>query len=53
MAKRQSKSQPTWAEVKAKLADFDRAALLGLVQNLYSAHKDTRVAQICRKHTVE
>jgi len=42
MAKRQSKSQPGWADVKAKLAGFDRAALLGLVQDLYVAHKDDR-----------
>jgi hypothetical protein len=40
MAKRKSKSQPTWTDVKAKLADFDRAALLGLIQSLYAAHKD-------------
>ena len=39
MAKRQSKSRPTWADVKAKLAGFDRAALLSLVQNLYAAHE--------------
>jgi hypothetical protein len=43
MAKQQSKSKPTWADVKAKLAGFDRAALLGLVQNLYVAHKDNQV----------
>jgi hypothetical protein len=42
MAKRQSKSKPGWADVKAKLADFDRAALLGLVQDLYVAHKDNQ-----------
>ena len=42
MAKRKSKSQPTWTDVKAKLADFDRAALLGLIQSLYSAHKDNQ-----------
>ena len=40
MAKRKSKSQPTWTDVKAKLADFDRPALLGLIQSLYAAHKD-------------
>jgi hypothetical protein len=34
MAKRASKSQPTWTDVKAKLAGFDRAALLGLVQTV-------------------
>jgi hypothetical protein len=41
MSKRQSKS-PTWTDVKAKLVGFDRAALLGLVQNLYAAHKDNQ-----------
>ena len=41
--KGQSKSQPTWTDVKAKLADFDRAALLGLIQSLYSAHKDNQM----------
>jgi len=38
-----SKSQPTWTDVKAKLADFDRAALLGLIQSLYRAHKDNQM----------
>jgi hypothetical protein len=42
MAKRQSKSKPTWANVKAKLAGFDRTALLSLVQNLYAAHKENQ-----------
>ena len=42
MAKPKPKSQPTWTDVKARLADFDRAALLGLVQNLYAAQKETR-----------
>ena len=42
MAKRQSKSQPTWTDVKARLAGFDRAALLGLIQGLYTAHKDNQ-----------
>jgi hypothetical protein len=42
MAKRQSKSQPTWTDVKARLASFDRAALLGLIQGLYTAHKDNQ-----------
>lgn len=41
--KGQSKSQPTWTDVKAKLADFDRAALLSLIQSLYSAHKDNQM----------
>lgn len=42
MARPQSKSQPTWVDVKAKLATFDRAALLELIHHLYSAHKDNR-----------
>jgi hypothetical protein len=40
---RQSKSLPTWTDVKAKLTDFDRAGLLDLIQSLYSAHKDNQV----------
>src|SRR5271156_6819693 len=42
MAKRQAKSQPTWTDVKAKLVDFDRIALLDLIHNLYAAHKDNQ-----------
>ena len=41
--KRQSKSYPTWTDVKAKLADFDRSALLGLIQSLYTANKDNQM----------
>jgi hypothetical protein len=39
MAKRQSKSTPTWAEVKTKLAEFDRAGLLDMVHSLYATHQ--------------
>jgi hypothetical protein len=42
MAKRKSKSQPTWTDVKAKLSAFDRAALLDLLHRLYAAHKDNQ-----------
>jgi hypothetical protein len=42
MAKRQSKSQPTWTDVKEKLANFDRAGLLELIHNLYAADKDNQ-----------
>jgi hypothetical protein len=42
MAKGRSKSQPGWADVKAKLAEFDRPALLGLVHDLYVARKDNQ-----------
>jgi hypothetical protein len=41
--KRQSKSHPSWTDVKAKLAGVDRAGLLDLIQSLYSAHKDNQI----------
>lgn len=36
------KAPPTWSDVKTKLAEFDRAGLLGLLQDLYAASKDNR-----------
>jgi len=36
------KCAPSWSDVKTKLADFDRAGLLGLVQDLYAASKDNQ-----------
>ena len=33
---------PSWANVKAVLLTFDRAGLLGLVQDLYAASKDNQ-----------
>jgi hypothetical protein len=42
MARRQPQSQPTWTDVKAKLAGFDMLGLLGLIQDLYATHKDNR-----------
>lgn len=37
-----TKSTPSWSDVKPKLAEFDRAGLLGLVQDLYAANKDNQ-----------
>ncbi|MFN4343095.1 MAG: hypothetical protein ACK4FE_13860 [Azonexus sp.] len=37
------KNTPTWTDVKAKLADFDRTGLIGLLQDLYAASKDNQV----------
>ncbi len=37
-----SGSKPSWTDVKTKLTDFDRAGLLGLVQDLYMASKDNQ-----------
>lgn len=36
------RSSPSWTDVKAKLAAFDRAGLLGLVQDLYAASRTIR-----------
>jgi hypothetical protein len=33
---------PTWIDIKTVLSDFDRAGLLGLVQDLYAASKDNQ-----------
>ena len=38
-----SRSQPTWTDVKAKLASFDRKDSLGLIQNLYATHQANRI----------
>src|SRR6266496_3939313 len=42
MAKLQTTSHPTWADVKDRLAAFDRTALLDLIHHLYAAHKDNQ-----------
>jgi hypothetical protein len=42
MARREPRAQPTWTDVKAKLAGFDRLGLLRVIQDLYAAHKDNR-----------
>lgn len=36
------KIAPSWSDVKAKLADFDRVGLIALVQDLYAASKDNQ-----------
>src|ERR1700737_1935007 len=43
MARTKSKSQPTWTDVKAQLAHFDRTGLLGLIQDLYAANKENQM----------
>jgi hypothetical protein len=42
MGKRVAKSKPTWADVKTNLASFDRAALLGVLQDLYATDEANR-----------
>jgi len=36
------KTTPSWSDVKIKLADFDRAGLISVVQDLYAASKDNQ-----------
>ncbi|WP_091899033.1 hypothetical protein [Bradyrhizobium sp. Rc2d] len=36
------KASPTWSDVRTTLLHFDRAGLLGLVQDLYTASKDNQ-----------
>ena len=43
-------ANPSWIDVKAKLADFDRAGLLVLVQDLYAASKDNQAFLHARLH---
>jgi hypothetical protein len=38
----QKSASPTWTDVKAILLNFDRAGLLGLVQDLYAGSKDNQ-----------
>ena len=40
--KKPTKAAPSWSDVKTKLSDFDRAGLLGLVQDLYAASKENQ-----------
>src|SRR3984893_2036905 len=42
MTKRSPRTQPKWADVKAKLASLDKIGLIGLIQDLYVAHKDNQ-----------
>ncbi|WP_208294542.1 hypothetical protein [Nitratidesulfovibrio liaohensis] len=36
------KKKPTWTHLKRQLADLDRPALLGLIQDLYAASKNNQ-----------
>ena len=48
-----ARSSPSWSDVKAKLADFDRPELIGLVQDLYAASKDNQAFLHTRLHLGE
>jgi hypothetical protein len=40
--KRSRKKEPTWSDLKGRLTEFDRPALIGLIQDLYTANKDNQ-----------
>jgi hypothetical protein len=42
MTKRHPQSKPTWTDVKAKLTSVEREGLIGLIHDLYAAHKDNQ-----------
>src|ERR1035437_9739403 len=42
MTKRHPRSNPTWTDVKAKLVSLDRINLMGVIQDIYAAHKDNQ-----------
>src|SRR3954465_15736269 len=42
MEKRATRTKPSWSDVKARLASFNRAELLALVQSLYAASRDNQ-----------
>jgi hypothetical protein len=48
-----SKPQPVWKDAKAKLTRFDRTGLLGLVRDLYAAHKYNRTFLHARLGLIE
>lgn len=39
MATKSKKTSPTWSDIKARLADFDRAGLTGVIQDLYAVDR--------------
>jgi hypothetical protein len=42
MAAKPTQTVPTWRDVKGKLAEFDRAGLFGIIQDLYAASKSNQ-----------
>lgn len=40
---RKRSNRPTWGDIKAKLREFDRPGLLGLIQALYEANPENRL----------
>jgi hypothetical protein len=42
MAAKTTRGSPGWSEVKARIAEFDRTGLLGLVQDMYAFSKDNQ-----------
>lgn len=51
--KKSNKKKPTWSDLKRQLADLDRPALLGLIQDLYAASKNNQAFLHARFALVE
>ena len=43
MAEKKEKARPGWSDIKSRIADWDRAGLMALIQDLYAASKDNQV----------
>jgi len=48
-----SRKKPGWSDLKRRLADHDRAALLGLIQDLYAADRKNQLFLHARFALVE
>ncbi len=48
-----SKKKPGWSDLKRRLADLDRPALLGLIQDLYAADRKNQLFLHARFALVE
>ncbi len=46
MATRPKQTSPAWSNVNIKLADLDRAGLIGIVQDLYASSKDNQALSL-------
>jgi hypothetical protein len=43
MTNKRTKAKPNWSDIKSQLADWDRARLMDLLHDLYTANKDNQL----------
>jgi hypothetical protein len=46
MTSKSNKASLSWSDVKARIADVNRAGLVALVHDLYAASKDNQVCRV-------